>query len=209
VYIGNNSGSLYAVDARTGQLRWRATSFSRFLTGREYFYATPTVAYGRIYIGNTDGTVYAFGARSGHLLWAQQAGTYVYSSAAAWRETIYVGSYDGNLYALDAATGDIRWRYSSPGSIHGSPTVLDGLVYFSSCGTCGHRGSRPAKLGPSGTFALDAVTGKQVWSFPDGKYSPLVADRRRIYLAGQGVLYGLVPCSKAQAGKAGSHSACS
>ena len=39
------------------------SSFSRF-GRREYFYATPTVAYGRVYIGNTDGTLYAFGAKT-------------------------------------------------------------------------------------------------------------------------------------------------
>ena len=65
------------------RVRWSASSFSRF-GQREYFYATPTVAYGRVYIGNTDGTLYAFGARTGHLLWAQHAGTYVYSAAAVW-----------------------------------------------------------------------------------------------------------------------------
>jgi hypothetical protein len=44
IYIGSIKGSLYAVNARTGKLLWRARSFSRFLRGREEFYATPTVA---------------------------------------------------------------------------------------------------------------------------------------------------------------------
>ena len=49
------------VDAQTGRSAGTRTSFSRF-GRREYFYATPTVAYGRVFVGNTDGTVYAFGA---------------------------------------------------------------------------------------------------------------------------------------------------
>ena len=102
---------------------------------------------------------------------------------------------------LRSATGDIRWRYSAPSSIHGSPTILAGLLYFSTCGQCGHRGSRPAKLGPNGTYALDAHTGKLVWSFPDGKYSPLVADSQRIYLAGKARLYALAPCQRHPARK--------
>jgi outer membrane protein assembly factor BamB len=192
VYIGSDSGRVYAVDVKTGKLRWRAESFSRF-GRREYFYATPTIAYGRVFIGNTDGTLYAFGATSGRLLWAQDAGTYVYTGAAVWNRTVYVGSYDGNVSAFDAATGDLRWRYSAPASIHGAPTVLAGLVYFSTCGTCGQNGSRFAKLGPRTTFALDARTGKLVWTFRDGQYSPLVADQERIYVAGRTRVYALAP----------------
>lgn len=192
IYIGNNAGSLYALNAKTGRLRWRARSFSRFAHGREYFYATPTVAYGRVYASNTDGTVYAYGAATGHLLWAKHAGTYVYTAPAVWRRRVYVGTYDGRFYALDAATGDVKWGWNAPGSIHGAPTVMDGLVYFATCGTCGQRGSRYAKRGPRGTFALDALTGRRVWSFPDGHYSPVVADRTRVYVAGSTRVYALI-----------------
>jgi outer membrane protein assembly factor BamB len=192
IYIGNNAGSLYALNAKTGRLRWRARSFSRFAHGREYFYATPTVAYGRVYASNTDGTVYAFGAASGNLLWAKHAGTYVYTAPAVWRRRVYVGTYDGRFLALNAATGDVEWGWNAPGSIHGAPTVMDGLVYFATCGTCGRRGSRYAKRGPRGTFALDALTGKEVWSFPDGHYSPVVADRTRVYIAGSTRVYALI-----------------
>ncbi len=189
IYIGSHGGSMYALNAVTGRLRWR-------YGGGEDFYATPAVAYGRVFAGNVDGSTYAFGARTGDLLWRQHTGTYVYASPAAWNRTIYVGSYDGNMYALDAATGDVRWRYAAPSSIHGGPTILNGLLYFSACGTCGHRGSRYAKLGAHGTYAIDARTGRLVWSFPDGKYSPIVADDTRIYLAGRTRLYALVPCSR-------------
>jgi outer membrane protein assembly factor BamB len=191
IYIGNNAGSLYALNAKTGALRWRARSFSRFAHGREYFYATPTVAYGRVYASNTDGTVYAFGAASGNLLWAKHAGTYVYTAPAVWRRRVYVGTYDARFLALDAATGDVKWSWNAPGSIHGAPTVMDGLVYFATCGTCGQHGSRYAKRGPRGTFALDALTGKLVWTFPDGHYSPVVADRSRVYVAGSTRVYAL------------------
>ena len=193
VYIGSVAGSMYAVDARTGRLRWRSRSFSRFLRGREEFYATPTLAYGRVFAANTDGTVYAFGATTGRLLWARPVGTYVYTAPAVWNRTVYVGTYDGAFLALDAATGDVRWRHDTRGSVHGAPTVMAGLVYFSTCGTCGQRGIRSAERGPRRTYALDARTGRKVWSFPDGHYSPIVADSDRVYLAGSTRVYGLEP----------------
>jgi outer membrane protein assembly factor BamB len=193
IYVGSNGGSLYALDARTGRLRWRARSFASRRWGHEFFYATPAVAYGRVFIGNSDGIEYAFGASTGRLAWARRIGNYVYSAAAVWRKTVYVGSYDGGLYALDAATGDVRWRFQAASAVHGSPTVIDGVVYFSSCGTCGHRNSRPVKLGARLTYALDARTGKLLWTFPDGRYSPVVADGKRLYLVGNTRVYGLVP----------------
>lgn len=200
IYFGTNGGRVYAVDARTGRLAWRAESYARF-RGREYFYAAPAVAYGRVYIGNTDGNVYAYGASSGRLLWASNAGSYVYSAAAVWNRTVYVGSYDGFLYAFDAATGARRWRTSVGASIHGAPSVLDGLVYFSSCGTCGRRGSRPAASGPRATYALDARTGRRVWRFFAGHYSPVVADRDRIYIAGSTRVFALEERSRRSARK--------
>jgi outer membrane protein assembly factor BamB len=192
VYVATSSGSVYGVDKRTGRQRWHATSFSRF-GRREYFYATPTVAYGRVFIGNADGTVYAFGARTGHLLWARQVGTYVYTAAAVWRKTVFVGTWDGNFVALDARTGEPRWRFGAPSSITGAPTVLAGLVYFSTCGRCGAGGLRRVKIGPRGTWALNARNGDPVWRFHDGKYSALVADGHRIFISGRNKVYALIP----------------
>jgi outer membrane protein assembly factor BamB len=192
LYIATSSGSVYGVYARTGKQRWHSSSFSRF-GRREYFYATPTVAYGRVFAGNADGTVYAFGAASGKLLWARQVGTYVYTAPAVWRKAVYVGTWDGNFVALDAATGDTRWRFDAPASITGAPTVLDGIVYFATCGRCGTGGQRRVKVGPRATFGLDARNGKQVWRYPDGKYSAIVADPRRVYLVGRNRLYALIP----------------
>ena len=177
VYVGDYDGGLYAVNARTGRLAWRASAQPR-LGGRGAFYSTPAVGYGRVFIGNTDGKVYAYGAASGRLLWSQSTGGYVYGSPAVWRRLILVGSYDHSFYALDAATGDIRWRFRANGPISGSASVIAGVVYFS---TFAER-----------TYALDAASGKELWRFEDGKYSPVVADRERLYLVGLGRLYGMV-----------------
>jgi outer membrane protein assembly factor BamB len=195
VFTGTDDGHLFALDARTGKLRWKAASFSRF-GRREYFYATPTLAYGRVYIGNADGILYAFGAESGRLLWARRAGTYVYTAAAAWRRRIFVGTWDGYFSAFDAATGDLLWRHHAKGGIGGAPTVMAGLVYYSTLGTIPGSHLRHVENGPYRTYALDARTGKPVWQFPDGQYSPLVADRDRVYLTGSETVFGFVSRKK-------------
>jgi len=192
VYFGTDGGSMYAIDARTGRLRWRARSLTRF-GRREFFYATPTIAYGRVFVGNTDGTLYAFGATTGRLLWAQRAGTYIYTAAAVWRRRVFVGTYDGWFIAFDAGTGDRIWRYASPSAIHGAPSVIDGLVYFASCPRCGRNASRYSKAGSRGTYALDARTGKLVWRWPDGIFSPAVADSQHLYITGRSRVFSFAP----------------
>jgi outer membrane protein assembly factor BamB len=177
VYVGAYDGHVYALDAKSGKLVWRASAQDR-LGGRGTFYSTPAAAYGRVYIGNTDGKVYAFGATTGRLLWSQSTRGYVYGSPAVWKRRILVGSYDHGFYALDAATGDVRWRFGANGPISGSASVIAGIVYFS---TFAER-----------TYALNAANGREVWRWPDGKYSPVVADRDRLYLVGFGRMYGMV-----------------
>ena len=200
IYFGTDGGSLYAIDARTGRLRWHAEAGTR-LGGREYFYATPTIAYGRVFIGNSDGTLYAFGASSGRLLWAQHAGTYIYTAAAVWKQRVYVGTYDGHFMAFNAATGDRLWRFSSSAAVHGAPSVIDGIVYFAACPRCGSVASRYAKQGDRGTYGLNALTGKQVWHWPDGIFSPAVADSQHLYIVGRSRIFSFAPKSRLKKAK--------
>ena len=80
----------------------------------------------------------------------------------------------------------------SPSGITGAPTVLAGLVYFSTCGRCGAGGLRRVKIGPRRTFGLNARNGDVIWRFHDGKYSPLVADGFRIYISGRNKIYAFI-----------------
>ena len=75
----------------------------------------------------------------------------------------------------------------------GAPTVMDGIVYFATYGEFAQSHLRRVKSGPRETFALNARTGRPVWHYPDGRYSPIVSDNRRVYLAGKYTLYALVP----------------
>jgi outer membrane protein assembly factor BamB len=185
IFAGSYDGRLYALDARTGRLRWAAGN-----GGLGGLYATPSVARGRVFVGSTDGHVYAFSASSGRPLWSLRTGSFVYSPVALAGGSAFVGSYDHRLYALSQATGRIRWTFAAGAPISGAPTVLDGLVYFSTCGSCSTYEENPRARR---TFALDARTGKVVWRFPDGEYSPVIADRERLYLTGYTSLYVLVP----------------
>ena len=186
LYFGDYAGRAYAVRASNGHQVWAVgTSGAHFGFGSGQFYATPAVAFGRVYMGNTDGRVYSFGVRSGALGWATETGAYVYASAAVadppgLGPTVYVGSYDGSLYAFNARTGAVRWRHPAGGKISGSSTVIGNVVYFSDLAT-------------KSTAGLNVVTGHQVFSFPDGAFTPVIADYHAVYLDGYGKIYKLLP----------------
>jgi outer membrane protein assembly factor BamB len=178
VFFGSYDHHMYALDARTGRLQWRASPQAR-LGGAATFYATPAVAYGRVYIGGTDGKVYSFGAATGKIRWSHGTGGYVYGTAAVWNKHVFVGSYDHTFYSFDAATGNVQWRFHANGPISGSATVVDGIVYFA---TLNRR-----------TYGLDANTGHKVVTFSVGKYTPVVADTKHLYLMGYSSLRAFLP----------------
>ncbi|MBK5230892.1 MAG: PQQ-binding-like beta-propeller repeat protein [Thermoleophilia bacterium] len=177
VFVGAYGGTVHAVRVRDGAQVWKSsTSGARFGFGSGNFYATPAVAYGRVYLGNTDGRVYSFAASNGRLAWSKATGAYVYGAAAIDNvnrlgPTVFVGSYDGNFYALDARTGGVRWSYSSGGQISGAPTVVGGVVYFSTIDT-------------TNTYGLSTRTGRRVYARGSGAYNPVISDGHRIYMTG-------------------------
>jgi outer membrane protein assembly factor BamB len=90
-----------------------------------------------------------------------------------------MGSYDGNFYAFNAQSGAVRWRHPVGGRISGSATIVGNAVYFSN-------------LGSKTTMGLDLHTGRQVFSFPDGAFNPVICDSSAIYLVGYSKVYQLL-----------------
>ena len=172
IYIGNYAGEMFALSARTGRAIWRRGGYGNF-------YSTASVSAGRLYVGSLDDSVYAFSARTGRVLWSVSTRGYVYDSPAVWRGLVLIGSYDGYFYALQGDSGSVRWRFHAGASISGAPSVVGGLVYFSSFA---HR-----------TYALRGGSGRLLHVWPDGEYSPAVADDSRLYLVGVGRIYALAP----------------
>jgi outer membrane protein assembly factor BamB len=187
VYVGDYSGELSAIRVKDGSIKWQAgsqgSSFGR--SGR--FYATATVAFGRVYVGNVDGRMYSFDQQTGRLLWSHSTGNYVYAAAVAARTadtpaTVYFGSYDGTFYALDARTGDERWSVHNLGAISGAASLIGDTVYV-------------ADLRTTSTFGFDVRNGDKVFEYTDGAYNPVVANGKELFLTGYKTLYALRPAS--------------
>ncbi len=166
VYVGSNDNSLYALDAATGVLRWKATTNGPINS-------SPTYAGAAVYVGSDDGYLYAFDATTGILRWKTATRGPVQGSPTVAGGMVYVdNNSSGNDYttsaltAFDTATGSQQWRYNLPGPyLAQGPTVLNGIVYQ----------TNPFNAPDLGAF--DALTGNALWQpyDPNGfRWNPAV-----------------------------------
>ena len=132
VFFGSGDGHLYALNAITGELRWK------FKTG-DVVHASPAYADGVLYVGSWDAKLYAVDAATGRELWQYQAGVDpllhnqvgFQSSAAVADGVVYVGGRDSKLHAVDARTGRGLWQFATGMSwVVSSPAVSRGRVIF-------------------------------------------------------------------------------
>lgn len=99
VYIGNNNGSLYALDLRTGGVRWR------------YHVAAPLMSNPLLWDGS--------------LIVGEGNQQWVWGDAY---HKIIVGTKDNALIGLDAASGHPRWRLDLAGTGMPTGAIADGTL---------------------------------------------------------------------------------
>ncbi|HEY8009492.1 MAG TPA: PQQ-binding-like beta-propeller repeat protein [Rudaea sp.] len=167
VFFGSGDHNIYALDAVSGELRWK------FATG-DVVHASPALADGVVYAGSWDSYFYAIDAASGKEKWRFHGGEDALvhnqvgfqSSPAIADGIVYTGCRDSNLYAIDAATGKEKWHVNNNGSwVISSPAVVNGNVYFATSDSSLYQ-------------VVDALTGKPVLQQVDKSFifsSPVVA----------------------------------
>jgi outer membrane protein assembly factor BamB len=185
LYVGDYGGYMNAVDAKTGAIRWQSGSLGQGFGTSGEFYSTPALAYGRVYAGNNDDRVYSFDQKDGTLAWSYSTGGYAYSGPVVANTrhtgpTVYIGSFDGNVYALDAKNGEPRWIHSAGGSVIGSLSAVGNIVYA-------------AEFDNTSTTGFAMKTGRPVFHYKTGAYTPVISDGHRIYLVGYSSINALQP----------------
>jgi polyvinyl alcohol dehydrogenase (cytochrome) len=133
--------------------------------------------------GQKSGIYYAFDPDTGAELWHTQVGPGSSLGGLEWGSASdgiriyvaicnlygipYAGGNAGSWAALDPATGAILWQRSDPnGAVDIGPmAVANGVVYGSSMG--GAIGTASSTTAPT-MLALDAASGKTLWSFVAG-----------------------------------------
>ncbi len=132
VYFGSGDGNLYALDAGSGELRWK------FQTG-DVVHASPAYDSGTLYVGSWDSYLYAVDAETGREKWRFHGGedpmihnqVGFQSSPMVSGGVVYTGCRDSNVYAIDAATGKEKWRfYNEMSWVNTTPAAAKGKILF-------------------------------------------------------------------------------
>lgn len=92
----------------------------------------------------------AYDPDKGHLLWRSSFQQGIEVSPALFENTLYVGDLSGQFWAVDVETGEKLWSFQSRAEHLSEALVTETRVYFLS--------------GANTLFALDRVTGRQIWS---------------------------------------------
>ena len=137
IFIGSHTGSVFAIDMKTGCARWEFQAPTEVRTG---LVISPWVAGDRsaqplVYFGDLGGNIYAVNARSGTRVWQDRPevhpnsvitaapvlyGGRLYVPISSVEEVMTSSKYEcctfrGSLVAYEATTGKLLWRTYTTG----------------------------------------------------------------------------------------------
>ncbi len=185
IYIGSQDHNLYALDAKTGQLKWH------FVTDGSIMDA-PAIVSDTIYIGSYDGYVYSLDKKSGTEIrrylvpnadtseMIERPG--VYATPLIDETAIY--AVNGSLTAIDIVTGEIIWQTLGTSSyedqIVSRPLLIDDFIIVTTT---------------NALYAIDKASGKTRWKYARIKgdifFSPTLYKDIVYFGDSSGYLYGV------------------
>lgn len=132
-YIGAESGTLHAIDLKSGKEKW---SYKTDMA----IEAPPLVEAGQVFAGSTDGFLYSLDALTGELRWKYETdGEIMGAPNQAVRpkskdSVLVVGSYDNFVHCIDLVSGKLLWKFETQNYVNGVPTIYEGKnVVFGGC----------------------------------------------------------------------------
>jgi outer membrane protein assembly factor BamB len=144
LYIGSGDGAFHAVDAASGERKWRVAAGEKVRNGA-------LVDGQRVVFGGDDGHVYALDRATGKELWRRDLKAPIDTEPVALDGRIVVGNRGPGIYALAADTGEVVWRSPFWGSwVESSPVIENGTVYIGSSDL-------------TRVSAIDAKNGRVLW----------------------------------------------
>ncbi len=122
--VGDQDGTVSALDPRTGAERWRATAGR----GVNEVVGQASAADGTVVVSSGDGWLRAFGAASGERRW--QADEFGGAATVIVDGTVYSAGTDGRAHGVDLTSGEEVWSWKGPDDVV-YLTVDSGTAYVS------------------------------------------------------------------------------
>jgi len=174
LFVGDRTGWVWCLGARTGAVRWK-----RKVIGAVRTALLPQA--GRVVVGTHGGRLVSLDAATGTVRWEiKQRRPFVGLAGSPDGRVIAAASFDRRVRLLEASTGRVIWTAALKSSSRVAPVLTARAVYI---------------LSASGDLSRhERQTGRQVWSQHDlgFKSFPPVVTGGRIYVASRKrLLYAL------------------
>lgn len=156
VYFGSLDRSLYALETKTGILKWKYPTSG-------VIRSTVCLENDNLFLYSGNGVLYCLNKKSGKQNWKFQTATgylgdrhndfadYYHSSPIVQNGIVYFGSGDGYVYAVKTSNGELIWNYKTDDVVHTKPFLHHNRLFI---------GSFDGYL-----YALNAQTGALHWKF--------------------------------------------
>jgi outer membrane protein assembly factor BamB len=150
IFLGTESGKLYALKKNEGEPVWQFKKEGKILS-------SPAYSEGLLFLGLNDGCFYALVEKTGGIRWKFKARESIVASPAINNEKVLFGSLDGMVYCLNKEDGELIWNFKTSGPVYSSPAVTESSVFI---------GSNDGFL-----YRIDISSGELKWRFET--FSPI------------------------------------
>lgn len=168
VYIGDEGGSFYRLEAGDGSVRWRALLPASI--------NAPAAVYeGRCLVGLRNGQVFCLDSGSGERRWTFQTSGRIEAAAVVLAGRAFIGSLDGMMYCLKVEDGSLCWQFTAGSAIACEAALGEAVVYFAGndlvIGVGSEKGEQVLALRPGTPVvgALALAAGNLVFAGGDGR----------------------------------------
>ena len=173
LYIGDDVGVMYALDAKTGKTRWTFDTGMRIV-------GSPAVSEGVVVFGSANYTIYGLHAKTGKQLWHITTNQAVMGAATIHEGIAYIGGGDGRMFAIDIHTGKVKWSFDQlTNYVLTRPLVYNDKLYFGCWDT--H------------FYALNLSDGSLAWKWNNGKGYPKLSPASVWPVAANGKIFITAP----------------
>lgn len=173
LYIGDDVGTFYSIDLKTGNTNWSFDTGMRIV-------GSPAVSDGVVVFGSANYNIYGLDAKTGQVIWTYTTQQAVMGAATIHQGVVYIGGGDGKMYAFDIKTGEVKWTFDElKNYVLTRPLVYNNKLYFGTWDTY--------------FYALNLSDGSLVWKWNNGKSNPKLSPASVWPVAADGKIFITAP----------------
>jgi outer membrane protein assembly factor BamB len=126
--VGSADGFLYALDARTGSLKWKYKTDGQIL-GAANWTPSPDGQGVWILVGSYDNKLHCVDSAKGRVVWTYETESFVNGAPAVSQGAAVFGGCDARIHVVSLVDGNAVAQIDTGAYIAGSAAFVDGQVY--------------------------------------------------------------------------------